>query len=170
MTPPPPAPSPAHRFHLVSLTDAVPSLFGQVSITWNQKPDRAPAAAYMAPSQCHVPSFRSEREKADESEMCYILWEEAKWKQGNHKDQYGAESREPAGCTENTKQEASPLSCSLFSQYYFLLIFIIFFKALWLIMVLKSKEIHQIWKWHYWPWVTPLTISRQAHKSSRGIQ
>lgn len=27
---------PTHHFHLVSLTDAVPSLFGQVSITWNQ--------------------------------------------------------------------------------------------------------------------------------------
>lgn len=50
-----------------------------------------------------------EGEKADESEMCYILWEEAKWKQGNLKDQYRAESTEPAGWSENTKQAASPL-------------------------------------------------------------
>lgn len=51
--------------------------------------------------------------KADESEMCYILWEEAKWKQCNLGDQYRAASREPAGWSENTKQEASS-SFSLF--------------------------------------------------------
>lgn len=51
----------------VSLTDAVPSLFGQVSITWKQPPDRAPAAAYVAPSQCRGPSSSSVRRKRHRS-------------------------------------------------------------------------------------------------------
>ena len=108
-----------------------------------------------------------EKEKADESEMCYILWEEAKWKQGNLGDQYRARSREPAGWSENTKQEASLLlSLLAFFSAPKCYSMPVFFKAFRLVWVLKN----QIWKWHYWLWVTCLAISRQPHKSSRGIQ
>lgn len=56
-----------HGASVVSLTDAVPSLFGQVSITWKQQPDRAPAAAYVAPSQCRGPSLSSVRRQRNHS-------------------------------------------------------------------------------------------------------
>lgn len=69
--------------------------------------------------------------------MCYILWEEAKWKQCNLGDQYRAESGEPAGRSENTKHQMSPLLRPLLHTK--ILIPAYFFEACRLVLKKKRK-------------------------------
>lgn len=83
--------------------------------------------------------------------MCYILWEEAKWKQCDVWDQYGAERAESLQDGVRIQNEKLPPPFSLSPSPRFIT------KILIHVLVLKAKEKqkkHQIWKWHYWLWVT----------------
>lgn len=92
-----------------------------------------------------IEKWERQREgEEDESEMCYILWEEAKWKQGNLGDQYRARSREPAGWSENTKQGPFP-SFFLCSPSFLCqcVAFCLFAKAFSLVLVFFKKKKHK---------------------------
>lgn len=74
---------------------------------------------------------------------------------------------------DGSEYQTRTSSCSFFFSLFLTTVFTFarFLKSFRLVLVLgSSKNKHQIWKWHYWLWLTCLAISRQAHKSSRGIQ
>lgn len=77
-----------------------------------------------------------EGENVDESEMCCILWEGAKWKQGNLRDQYRAESLQNGARIPSVILLLSPFpplffSSPLFSSptCYFMSIFFFLFQS-----------------------------------------